>query len=775
MRKVGIMRRRDFSQLMGVLGKYAIRQGSVLPPSLDADFESILETAPVKALVQGLVDALRSPEAPSLVDMLVELYPHMDRRLRAALLTKVMARVSHLKLHSIEGSALQRATITPRAAERITADQFAHVVSEAASHEPVVVEGVGATVARRRELLSQLSPGSRALLLYSMARMQPQRDAPRAPPFVDVAEPASRPPAASRQILVTGHAPTGELLTAFEPRNLYALRFRVGAPAEENLARGEVDVTDVPETGLTAHWIVTSESVELLAVAPAGSIVKRGGTWMAEFDLAIPTKGDSAVVTLNVRPVEADAKLGLTLLVENEVYRRLTVELTAGARVRDDTVCTLPAHLHLTRPVHEWTTPPEHVEVIVLGQAARVSTICGPTDYGKTLQWVGKNTVLKNLIQRARSALEKFRVAAQAHLDDLDVADMERRLATQQWKPYDWSYLPYQPDLAHDQAFVALAAGGELRALANEGYRLFDTCFPRNSELRGIIEQLAAGSRLEIVWTANGAVDWVSHVPWALMYLDPLKSTDPVDCERFLGLRYRIGSTSWEPKAPSRALGDPAKVNALHFLYWGVDPKDEVGRESTWQRSEFGTWPRQSFVPDPNQADPKRQVVLALETPRPDPAGILYFYCHCSVKDGSDPVLQFGETAKLPDIVEASDIYPGPLAAGPLVFANACTTAAADPLGTSELEARFFARDIRAFLGTETKVPPVFASRFAWLFFQFFLRLVDPAPIPAGEALAQARMFLWTQYRNPGGLFYCLVNRYSLYLASHDEVVSLRA
>ena len=46
--------------------------------------------------------------------------------------------------------------------------------------------------------------------------------------------------------------------------------------------------------------------------------------------------------------------------------------------------------------------------------------------------------------------------------------------------------------------------------------------------------------------------------------------------------------------------------------------------------------------------------------------------------------------------------------------------------------------------------------------------------VPAGEALTQARMFLWTQYRNVGGLFYSMSNQYDLYLASQDEVLALR-
>jgi hypothetical protein len=93
---------------------------------------------------------------------------------------------------------------------------------------------------------------------------------------------------------------------------------------------------------------------------------------------------------------------------------------------------------------------------------------------------------------------------------------------------------------------------------------------------------------------------------------------------------------------------------------------------------------------------------------------------------------------------------------------------------TSVLEEIFFNRGARAFIGTETKVPSRLASKFAWLYFQFLYRCVDPAPMAAGEALTQARVFLWTQYRNVGGLFYSMTNQYDLYLASDQEVLSMR-
>ena len=58
------------------------------------------------------------------------------------------------------------------------------------------------------------------------------------------------------------------------------------------------------------------------------------------------------------------------------------------------------------------------------------------------------------------------------------------------------------------------------------------------------------------------------------------------------------------------------------------------------------------------------------------------------------------------------------------------------------------------------------------IFFYFFLRLVDKQQLPmaAGEAVAQTRLFLWSQYRNIGGLLYSYLNQYDLYMASDAEI-----
>jgi len=111
----------------------------------------------------------------------------------------------------------------------------------------------------------------------------------------------------------------------------------------------------------------------------------------------------------------------------------------------------------------------------------------------------------------------------------------------------------------------------------------------------------------------------------------------------------------------------------------------------------------------------------------------------------------------------------------PIVFVNACSTNAAAPLLANQLRELFFSRGCRGYIGSETEVPAMLAARFATVFFSFLYGAAGRAMAPAGEAAAQARRFLWTEYRNVGGLFYNYVGDYSLYTADDTIIASLRA
>jgi hypothetical protein len=122
-------------------------------------------------------------------------------------------------------------------------------------------------------------------------------------------------------------------------------------------------------------------------------------------------------------------------------------------------------------------------------------------------------------------------------------------------------------------------------------------------------------------------------------------------------------------------------------------------------------------------------------------------------------VLRFGSTNDPVDTLGLIDLGTRVMPDQPLVFANACDTAAGEPYTPNRLERLFFDRGCRAFIGTECKVPIQFAARFADVFFRF-LYDVEFGPTSAGEALVQTRRFFWTEYRNMGGLFYSYVNDY---------------
>jgi len=612
----------------------------------------------------------------------------------------------------------------------------------------------------------------------------PDKPAPPAPP-PPPPEPPPRPQI-NREITVTGHTLDGTAIFQFREAETYLLRFRVGPPTVENLASGDTAIKDVPMDGLKTHWVVTSTDIEFVPVLSTGNVYKIGRTWVAEFDLLIPESGSSKTEEVGVL---GGAKLGNLLVTiysvsadgRQEIYREISVRLTGRPEVIADETCKVPQHTHL-RTTHEWTTPAEHILVSIKNGVAEISTKqIHLTDYAFIEPFSATDNLISGAIKNVQHSLEKFREIHGTYLNDLDPADISARLASRSWQTYyantnGWQPLPDPSDETHKNAFDLAQKSAEWRALASDGYALFNRCFPEGTKLRALLEKLLPGSRIDFHWTEQSGPGFVSHVPWALMYMEAVDVTGktPADPEKFLGLRFRIGTRSWSVQNGSVALGDLDTTNSMHLLYWGNKPGDDAAVEAQWQAGEYNRWKQSRLLPNSALPDLKRQIVFALDAPGPSPLGVIYLYCHCSVGDGAQPCLRFGNTSRPEDTVGRTELSQRYIPDGPIIFANACTTTQADPHMTSELEQSFFNRGARAFIGTETKVPIKLASKFAWLYFQFFYRTVDPAPMAAGEALAQVRMFLWTQYKNIGGLFYSMSNQYDLYLASEREVLSLR-
>jgi hypothetical protein len=637
-------------------------------------------------------------------------------------------------------------------------------------------------------------PRKRPRILAEVAppRPAPKRGAPARFVAADVPPPPGAPPTAtasgkpSRDIKVTGHKPDGSAVSQFSAGEEYRLRFSVGTPVAQNLAEGNTAVQDVPAGGLQTHWVVTSTDVEFVNAPQAANIQKTGETWLAEFDLLIPEEGESDTRTLAIKAGAGPAKLLVTIYAvsgnTSEVYREVSVRLDGAPSLSKDETFKAPLHVHL-KTTHEWTTPAEHIQVSIVSGLAIVTTQKYRLEKHDLIEaFTASDNSLGTAIKNVRDSLEQLRETHSDYLDDLNATELAKSLARGNWKPNSafkggsWSPLPDEADPPHKAAFEQVQSSKEWRDLASDGYALYNRCFPKGKNLRTLLEELAPGSRVDFHWTEQSGPGFVSHVPWALMYMQEVGvSGPPPDPEKFLGLHFRIGTRSWDVGNGSVAVGGLDTTSAMDLLYWGNQAGDDVAEEALWQANEYKMWKWSKLLPDPALPDPKEQLKRALEQPSPAPVGVLYFYCHCSVGDGAQPVLRFGNTSQPPDTLSRTDISQRSLPDGPLVFANACTTSQADPHMTSELEQRFFERGVRAFIGTETKVPTRLASKFAWLYFQFLYRIADLdfKPMSAGEALTQARIFLWTQYKNVGGLFYSLTNQYDLYLASNEEVLAL--
>jgi hypothetical protein len=400
-------------------------------------------------------------------------------------------------------------------------------------------------------------------------------------------------------------------------------------------------------------------------------------------------------------------------------------------------------------------------------------------DYSRVLnaqivQWPSTPPLIAVPIKNVRATAERFRARWEKYLNDIDPDDLSQRL--KQWTPeYSWGSLRDFSDITHQNAWNEVQVSSELRDLAYDGHRLYETFFPSTSPLRTWLDSLTPGHRLNIYWLPSAGPGWVPHVPWSLMYLPDLPTPGaPIDPMGFLGLRFRISYTSHEVQAASKVLGRSNETYRGHLLYWGDQPQDPTGLEAQWQRKQLQAWQNQVFIPASSATPSSKQELLTyLDNPSPTPMAVLYIFCQCTMGDGNDPVLRFGSTAQASDVIRRTELGTKLLSDQPLVFANACTTSAADPYLANELEVSFFIRGCRAYLGTESKVPIQFASRFAAIFFPFFYRQLDPEPMAAGEAVSQTRLFLWTHYRNIGGIFYTYINQYELFMANDADVRAL--
>ncbi|MGQ0603046.1 MAG: CHAT domain-containing protein [Anaerolineales bacterium] len=602
----------------------------------------------------------------------------------------------------------------------------------------------------------------------------------------DGAEPPSAEPALKAiNAWIEGHDPT----QAMRVGQRYPLRVNIGDPRADTLvdsAVAQIAETDIPTNGLDTRWMITSESVDIEPESDAVSVATKSvngvKTWLAMFDLHIPKLGDSATVQLSIAPLRTPgAALAVTIYAGESLFRKFALTFDAAIAVHDH-VQVRRGNQTTLHPPHEWQTPCARLTLVAHSDRAVqvLGGLCNATTgqyitLSPTLEtWNATQAALAGPVTRLRAVTEKWRGASESYFNDIALNDLMSRLG--QFAShrnfdasYAWQRAPNLADAAHTQKWEQVRQSAELKAVAERGRILYDTLFPLGKPLRDWLDQLAVGCRVDV--STSLQTSWVPDIPWPLLYLgDPQQPIDPFS---FWGMRFRTQYLAYATGPADVSLGQPQKTYRGHALYWGSGPTDATTLEADVQRQLWAGLSQYVFAPgNPPSTDPAAELRALFGASRPGPMPVVYFFCQTALDPAlnNSPVLRFGPTNKAGDVLDVETAISQPLPDRPLVFANACSTADADPYVANALEATFFRQQCRAFLGTSTKVPIQFASRFATLYFHFFYRLADPKPMAAGEAVTQTRLFLWTEYRNLGGLLYNYINHYDLFMAEPGEI-----
>ena len=555
--------------------------------------------------------------------------------------------------------------------------------------------------------------------------------------------------------------------------------FLVGNDLVGNLATGQrnIPTADIPSDGLDTTWIVSSGNVALIQREEGGVDEVTRETfgneeyWTARFRLRIPPVGNSEKRLLIVVPRQATARLDVTIYVRGDVYRKLWINLESQASAAPLSATSRPPQSGSPRSIaHRGSvgiqsvlcvpaaevgirTPPGR-ESLTLGLHTGFvyRYLQGEGRFEDQVPWV-PNPAAEQRISEVRGALDMFRQHHTAWFDSINCSDLDHVLeklhASRGWSA------PAAPDSRAVAAWDSIACDSWFRRLAFSGNQLFDAFFPPGSAIRQTVLALHPGDRIHVAWFLEEAGKWIPHVPWALMYMGPIpENGQPVDAEQFLGLRFRLSYSSRAVAERTRALGLPDQSTRAQLLYWGGNANDPVAEEALRHGKELA-----SFITLvlPKTLQRKDEICRFLAQPKPTPVTLIYLYCQGDSRGGAAPVLRFGSTNATENVVELMDIGTRTLQDQPLVFVNACESAASDPFIVNELEESFLSRGSRAFIGTETRVPVQFAARFARVFFYYLYRGET-----SGEALALTRRFFWNQYRSIGGLFYSYVNDYEL-------------
>jgi hypothetical protein len=360
-----------------------------------------------------------------------------------------------------------------------------------------------------------------------------------------------------------------------------------------------------------------------------------------------------------------------------------------------------------------------------------------------------KDEYLNNLIAQARKALLKVVYLGkdqQGQVVEMDAAGN---------MPGGVEYV-FQSGLEIPEKFSRHA----LKILAEAGVALYKGLFygagfpQEGRELGDRLRELSEKQTLRLQIVSQEFL-----LPWGLLYPARRFEPDKVDPEGFLGFKHSIehipllaGMKAVDRRIPTNR---PRLSVSLNY-----DPQIDLQTGAALLQPQIERWmqlQRGGQVEIIERTSSEALINALIDPATPDQ--ILYFFGHAESKHLDEPggpgesTLLFGGGDLLTLSRLVNETYEDVrLAGAPLVFINACESAELSPLFYGGFMPFFTARGARGLVGTECRVPAIFASAWAQRFFELFLQQGEPL----GSAFRKLRREFYARYNNPLGLLYAL-------------------
>ncbi|MFM0198314.1 CHAT domain-containing protein [Paraburkholderia fungorum] len=308
-------------------------------------------------------------------------------------------------------------------------------------------------------------------------------------------------------------------------------------------------------------------------------------------------------------------------------------------------------------------------------------------------------------------------------------------------------------DIPRDQLDIAL--GVMARAGASLLKKLFEgpAAGPDSKAIAALLRKLGGDRdrplKLQIVAESM-------PVPWGMLYLGSVAQGIALDWSNFLGMRHIVEQI---PLQEPMITVDNTICSDQPCLNVGVNFNDTIDAQMgmpfvvTQRQYWSGLPPARVKVSARSTWTELMQALNDGETPQ----HIIYFYCHAESRGLAERGGPYASSIALTDAARTlTDITLDAgtevqLAGSPLVFINACESAEMSPAFYDGFAPYFMSKGARGVIGTECRMPALFAAEWAGAFFTRFLQ-----GNALGRTFLDLRCKFLNEHNNPLGLLYAV-------------------